>query len=56
MTRRSLFGWYAVTSFLVTMQYGLAKEVKRAQTDKLNAVRRDQQQKAAERLLDDIGM
>ena len=56
MTRRSLFGWYACTSFLVTIQYGLAKEIRRAQSDKLNADRRRQQQQAAERLINDIGM
>ena len=56
MTRRSLFGWYLCTSFLVTLQYGLTKELKNAQMDKVNALRRKQQQQAAERLLNDIGM
>lgn len=56
MTRKHLFAAYAVTSFLVTLQVGVSKEIRNAQIDAKSAIRRKQQQQAIERVLHDLGI
>ena len=56
MTRKHLFAAYAVTSFLATIQMGISKDIRTAQVDLKNAVRRRQQQQSIERILNDLGV
>ena len=56
MTRKHLFAAYAVTSFLVTLQLGVSKEIRKAQLESKGYVKRRQQQQAVERLLNDLGI